>query len=80
MMLGWENFFIKSASSINLLKTMGSLLVNVFTATGIFPSYPAIPCESCQVHVTHLDLILMVTHLPVPSLRELFQTVLHLAP
>ena len=44
-MLGWENFFIKSASSMNLLITVGSLLVSVFTATGIFPLYPAIPCR-----------------------------------
>ena len=37
-MLGWTNFLIKSASSLNLLMTEGSLLVSVFTATGIFPS------------------------------------------
>lgn len=51
-MLGWLNFFISSASSINFFTTSGSELDRVFTATGILSVKPAIACrsgESCKV-------------------------------
>ncbi len=47
-MLGWENFFMSSASSLKCFSTSGSQLVRVLTATGTTPEYPAIPVWLCR--------------------------------
>lgn len=47
-MLGWLNFFISSASSMNFFTTSWSELERVFTATGILSVKPAIPCKHAK--------------------------------
>ena len=42
-MLRCEKIFINSVSSANFFLSSGSVLDSVFTATGMLPSYPAMP-------------------------------------